>query len=64
MKTARLVINTVLILAQTAVMVSTVAYWRYMQIGFVSVMLLINGKEIVTTVVELGKKMLKKGKNF
>ena len=64
MKTARLVINTVLILAQTAVMVSTVAYWRYMQIGFVSVMLLINGKEIVTTVVELGKKMLKKGKKF
>ena len=64
MKAARLIVNTLLILAQTVVMVSGVAYWKYLQIGFMSVILLINGREIVSTVVELGKKMLKKGKKF
>ncbi len=64
MRTARLIINTVLVLAQTVVMVSGVAYWKYLQIGFIAAILAINGREIVFAVVELGKKMLKKGKKI
>ena len=64
MKPIRLILNTVLILAQTVVMVMSIPYWRYMQIGFVLVILVLNGREIVMTVAELGKKMLKKSKKI
>ena len=64
MKPMRLIINTALILAQMAVMIMSVPYWEYMQIGFVALILVINGREIVMTVAELGKKMLKKSKKI
>ena len=62
MHTLRLVVNTVLLIAQTAVMIGEIRYWKYIQIGLIAAMLVINGREILVTVLRIGKKILKKAK--
>ncbi len=61
MHTARVVINTVLISVQAFAMVEAVRYWKYIQIGAVLLMLVINGREIFASVFNIFGKILKKG---
>ncbi len=60
--TLRLAINTVLLVAQTVIMVAEVPYWIVWQIGLLAVMIVFNGREIVQTVMMFLRKILKKSK--
>ncbi len=62
MHTVRLCVNSAVILLQAAVMISAIRYWRYIQIACVAFMLVFNGREIMATVLQIGKKFLKKSK--
>jgi O-antigen/teichoic acid export membrane protein len=53
---AKTVINTVLIVAQVVVMVLDLPYWWAYQIGFVAVILVFNGREVIRSVLKLIKK--------
>ena len=60
MHTVRVIINTAVLILQTVIMISAVRYWKYMQLVLVIFMLLFNGREIFSTVMRIGKKILKK----
>ena len=58
--TARVIINTVILLFQAGVMIVAVRYWIYIQIACVALMLLLNGRDIFTMVRRVVKKISKK----
>ena len=58
--TLRLVINTLLIVAQTVLMIFEPPYWIVWQVAAVVLMLAINGREIVKAGLQLLKRFLKK----
>ena len=58
--TARVLLNSTLLIFRAVVMINAVRYWRYIELGCIVAMLVINGREIFATVCRLGKKLLKK----
>jgi len=58
--TLRLVTNTLLIVAQTVLMILEPPYWIVWQVAAVALMLAINGREIVKAGLQLLKRFLKK----
>jgi O-antigen/teichoic acid export membrane protein len=62
MHTLRVVINAAVLLAQAAVMILGIRYWRYMQLAAVAFLLVFNGREIFDTVRSVSKKFLKNAK--
>ncbi len=60
--TVRVVINAAVLLLQAVVMIEAIRYWRYIQLGCVIFMLLLNGREIIATVYKVAAKLLKKSK--
>ena len=58
--TARVLLNSTLLIFQAVVMINAVRYWRSIELGCIVAMLVINGREIFATVCRLGKKLLKK----
>lgn len=57
---ARVIINTVVLIAQSFIMISAVSYWKYMQLAILLFMLIFNGKGIVMTVMTVAKNFLSK----
>ena len=61
----RLVLNFAILVAQTIVMILELKYWIVIEIILFTVMIVLNGREIVNTVLTLMKKFLsKKEKNI
>ncbi len=61
----RVIINSALLIAQAAIMIFEVPFWLYLQIGIIILTVLINGREIIKTALELLSKFLKnKEKNI
>ncbi|MBE6549764.1 MAG: hypothetical protein E7670_04970 [Ruminococcaceae bacterium] len=57
---ARVIINTVVLIAQSFIMISAVSYWKYMQLAILLFMLIFNGKGIIMTVMTVAKNFLSK----
>ena len=64
MHTVRVIVNTAVLILQAVIMISAVRYWKYMQLALVVFMLVFNGREILSTVIRIGKKILKKGEKI
>lgn len=58
--TARLLVNTAVLLLQTLAMLGEVRYWKYMQAIAVVFMLVFNGREIFAFAVDFSKSLVKK----
>ena len=61
----KIIINSILLTAQTVIMILEIPYWLYWQIGIICVVLVFNGKYIFMTVVGFLRNFLKnKSKNI
>lgn len=61
----KVAVNSILLIAQTVLMLLEPPYWILWQIGFLVFMLAFNGREIVKTLLQVAKKFLgKKSKNI
>lgn len=58
----KLIINSILLIAQTVIMVLEIPYWIYWQIGILVFIVIFNGREIIKAIFELSKKILKNKK--
>lgn len=58
--TARVIANTALLLVQAVTMLEAVRGWKYIQLAAVTIMLVINGREIFAVALKLGKRFFKK----
>ena len=56
----RVIINTVVLFAQSIVMLEGIRYWRYMQIAALIFLLIFNGKGIVRGILQIFSKKFKK----